>query len=195
MTYNPGIPRETDIPSQSQGQMLTNFQQLNEIFDEDHVPFDDATSANRGKHDKSTYIELSADPTTIANEVAFYSKEASSGKTEVFYRRELDGPVGQLTIFKAWGVFQGSPVVIGDSFNIGSIVRNAAGNYTVNFTTSLVNANYSVLSTCQMTSSFTVGGIVGVDNRSVGSFNILVKSLTAATGTDLNPISFLVVQN
>jgi len=96
MTYNPNIPQAADIPSQSQGEMLTNFQQLNTVFDVDHVPFNDGTAANRGKHDKSTYIELGADPATAANEISLYSKD-TGGNTRLFMRQESSGTVIQLS--------------------------------------------------------------------------------------------------
>lgn len=194
MTYNPNIPQAADIISQSQAQLQTNFAQADLIFDVDHVTFDNATAADRGKHRKSTYIEQTVDPVTAGNELVLYSKDAS-GRTELFYRRETNGQVGELTIFKAWGVFNGSTAVIGDSFNIASVVRNAQGNYTVNFTVPMINANYAVLVSTQMTGAFNVGGIIGVDNRLVGSFNIFIRALTGAFGTDLNPVSFLVLQN
>ncbi len=93
MTYNPNIPQAADIPSQSQGELLTNFKQLNTIFDVDHVPFNDVTVANRGKHDQSTYIELTDSPGTAANEVAVFSKEVG-GITRLFLQQEGIAPAG-----------------------------------------------------------------------------------------------------
>lgn len=55
--------------------------------------------------------------------------------------------IGQLC--RAWVNFNGlsgaSPVVRA-SFNVSSVTRSATGDYTVNFTTSLADANYSVVS-------------------------------------------------
>ena len=96
MSYNPNIPQASDIPSQSQGEMLTNFSQLNTVFDVDHVPFNDGTVSNRGKHDQSTYIELGADPSTAANEVAVYCKDVG-GNSRLFMRQESAGTVIQLS--------------------------------------------------------------------------------------------------
>ena len=96
MTFNPNIPQPNDIPSQSQAQILTNFQQLNTVFDVDHVPFNDGTAANRGKHDQSTYIELGADPTTLSGELAVYSKD-NAGATTLYLRQESNGSVIQMS--------------------------------------------------------------------------------------------------
>ena len=48
---------------------------------------------------------------------------------------------------KAWVNFNGTGVVaIRASFNVSSITDNGTGDYTVNFTSALVDANYSVTS-------------------------------------------------
>ncbi len=48
-------------------------------------------------------------------------------------------------VCKAWVSFNGtSTVAIRDSFNVASITDNGTGEYTVNFSTSMPNANYTV---------------------------------------------------
>lgn len=49
---------------------------------------------------------------------------------------------GMTGIAKAWVNFNGSSAAINNSFNVGSITKNGTGDYTVNFTTAMVNANY-----------------------------------------------------
>lgn len=98
MTFNPNIPQPNDLISDSQAQLQTNFSQSNSIFNFDHVTFDDATSINRGKHRHSTYIEQLVDPTTLANEMAVYSKDVG-GLSRLFYRNESNGSVIPLTGF------------------------------------------------------------------------------------------------
>jgi hypothetical protein len=51
-----------------------------------------------------------------------------------------------LGIAKAWVNFNGTgTVAIRDSFNVSSITDNGTGDYTVNFTTAMPNANYSAV--------------------------------------------------
>jgi len=51
---------------------------------------------------------------------------------------------------KAWVNFDGTgTVAIRASYNVSSITDNGVGNYTVNFTTAMVDANYSALSTTE----------------------------------------------
>ena len=55
--------------------------------------------------------------------------------------------IGQLA--KAWINFDGQfTVSIRDSFNVSSLVDNATGDYTINFTNALGNANFVVAATC-----------------------------------------------
>ncbi len=50
---------------------------------------------------------------------------------------------------KAWVNFNGTgTVAIRDSYNISSVTDNSTGNYTVNFTTAMPNANYCAQSVC-----------------------------------------------
>jgi hypothetical protein len=52
---------------------------------------------------------------------------------------------------KAWVNFNGTgTVAIRGSYNVSSITDNGAGDYTVNFTNALANANYSVAGTASL---------------------------------------------
>jgi hypothetical protein len=51
---------------------------------------------------------------------------------------------GMTGIAKAWVNFNGTGTpAINSSFNVSSITDNGTGDYTINFTTALPNANYS----------------------------------------------------
>jgi len=58
---------------------------------------------------------------------------------------------GMTGIAKAWVYFnagnENTAGVINSSFNVSSITVNGTGDYRVNFTTAMPNANYSVLAT------------------------------------------------
>jgi hypothetical protein len=81
---------------------------------------------------------------------------------------------GMTGIAKAWVNFNGTgTVAIRDSFNVSSITDNGTGNYTVNFTTAMPNANYSWSS---------VSGSAGVTNGfTAPSGTPLSTALTLAT--------------
>jgi hypothetical protein len=51
---------------------------------------------------------------------------------------------GMTGIAKAWVNFNGTTGAInGTAFNVSSVTRNASGNYSINFTTAMPNANYA----------------------------------------------------
>ena len=54
------------------------------------------------------------------------------------------------TFCRAWVNFNGTGVVaIRQSFNVSSITDNGTGDYTVNFTTAITDANYGVAATAE----------------------------------------------
>ena len=58
---------------------------------------------------------------------------------------------------KAWVNFNGTgTVAIRDSFNVASLTDNATGNYSVNFSSSMANAGYSVGSSVDQISPFPI---------------------------------------
>ena len=89
MAYNNNIPQASDQLSQSQADILANFQAIKTLVDINHVTFD---VANQGKHKWVSMPVQSSDPTTAASEMAMYTKSVS-GVPELFIRRQSDGSV------------------------------------------------------------------------------------------------------
>ena len=59
---------------------------------------------------------------------------------------------------RAWVNFNGTgTVAIRDSANVSSITDNSVGNYTVNFTTAMPDANYSISATANLNVSGNYG--------------------------------------
>lgn len=80
---------------------------------------------------------------------------------------------GMTGIAKAYVLFNGTNgSIYGTAFNVSSVTRNGTGDYTVNFTTAMPNANY------------TVAGGGGVYNTSWGFF------LQSNTGTPRQTTSY-----
>jgi hypothetical protein len=144
MVYRNDIPQGADRPSSpSRGQILENFSQLDSQYGTsgDHVEFSAAT--NNGKHKKSTYIATS-DPTTQPLEGAVYTKDAGSGRTELYYRRESSGQVLPITFFKAYGLITGISVT--NDFNISKVTNPSAGRYVINLSNS-ITGSFGVIAT------------------------------------------------
>lgn len=72
---------------------------------------------------------------------------------------------------KAWVNFNGTgTVAIRASYNVSSITDNGTGDYTVNFTNAMVDANYSIVSN-------------SAQNTSIGPIPVGIQSSTAPTAS------------
>ncbi len=81
---------------------------------------------------------------------------------------------GMTGICKAWVQFNGvTTVTINGSFNVGSVTRNSTGDYTVNFTTNMVNANYAVTASGQNSAATFLGTIPNITARTTSSVRIV----------------------
>jgi hypothetical protein len=83
---------------------------------------------------------------------------------------------------KAWVNFNGtSTVAIRSSYNVSSITDNGTGDYTVNFTTALVDANYSaIVAGYRSTSSALEQQVAQAYNYSTASVRIGTGVFTSA---------------
>lgn len=92
MTYLNNIPKATDDPTISQGQLLDNFSALNTSNSVNHVAYN---NPNQGKHKFLQMPEQTIVPSTAVNEGAVYTKEVPTLlKTGLYWRDEDSGGSG-----------------------------------------------------------------------------------------------------
>jgi hypothetical protein len=90
---------------------------------------------------------------------------------------------------KAWVNFNGTgTVAIRDSFNVDSITDNGTGDYTVNFTNDMPNANYSY-SAVIAEASVVLRGAAILSTPTVGSINIGTLSSVGADDVEFISVS------
>lgn len=95
MAYNNNIPLPGDQISVSQADLLNNFVALQTLIDVNHVDF---ASADQGKHKWVSFPQQGANPSTLATEVALFSKvSALSAVPELFFRNANNGAVYEFT--------------------------------------------------------------------------------------------------
>lgn len=82
--------------SNSQGQILANFNKANSSFGTNHYPFDDGT-VNNGKHKFVDMPQLVAAPLTSAGEMALYTKAGTAGTSLFMIRDNIPATEVQLT--------------------------------------------------------------------------------------------------
>jgi len=126
------------------------------------------TTVSSGGGTTSITLSANANTTLSSDPVSFYSatKLLSPG---------LIG--GQLC--KAWVNFNGtSTVAIRASYNVSSITDNGTGDYTVNFTTALADANYSVATNSANSNNGLLPNIKGVNNSGGAASNMTTTACT-----------------
>lgn len=96
MAYTSNTPQANQRISDTQPLILNNFLDLDTWSTVNHYGFN--SGANRGKHTVVTLPEQPADPGTVGNEMALYTKQSTlSGVAEMFIQREAGGTVYEFT--------------------------------------------------------------------------------------------------
>ena len=101
----------------------------------------------------------------------------------------------QKQICKAWVNFNGttSPGTIRSSYNVSSVTKNGTGDYTVNFATAMVDANYSALAIANTLGS-TNAASARIGLYSVSTVTIYTTPFSA-TLSDFNAVSVAIFGN
>jgi hypothetical protein len=134
------------------------------------------TSGNVLTSNGTTWASAASPAPTIAS-----TAEAQAGTNNTNFitplrMREGFNASGSAPVYacRAWVNFDGTgTVAIRASGNVSSITDNGTGDYTVNFTTAMSDANYSVNATANPIGAN--GAYAGVDTRTDSSVRIIVR--------------------
>jgi hypothetical protein len=99
MSFNATIPIGTNPMLQSQGQCRANFQAINAVFSENHIPMNTTGNSVQGMHSLLLFREQSGatpDPVTSSSQIALYTKAVSSISALFFAPNNTQSPI-QLT--------------------------------------------------------------------------------------------------
>ena len=96
-------------------------------------------------------------------------------------------------VCKAWVNFDGTTNTAGfcdirDSYNVASVADNGAGDYTINFTTNMNDANYSTVITASLAASGNQGSTIQNGTVAVGSVSIYPSRSAAGVNVDSNTV-------
>ena len=187
--YTPNIPAASDRPSQSQAQILSNFQTLNSTYGVDHYDFTTATT-NQGKHQKVTLPAQAADPTTIANELALYAKNVG-GDLGLYVREASNGQISQLFSSISSTIAAPNFVVLLNGLKlVGTTATVPAysppGNFTVTYTASFTTC-FGVLFSDVQTSGLAA---VNITLTSFGDASATFRRTAGGTFTTIFVVAF-----
>lgn len=91
---------------------------------------------------------------------------------------------------KAWVNFNGSgTVAIRGSGNVSSITDNGTGNYDINFTTAMPDANYSPVFVSGLQSSATTSDLASASTVLADSFRVITRTAGTTTGVNADVIA------
>lgn len=92
---------------------------------------------------------------------------------------------------KAWVNFNGTGTpAIRASLNVASITDNGVGDYTINFTSAISDANYAVIASCGTTPARGVN----ITTQGTGSVRILVNNTGTGAGVDETIVCVTVIR-
>ena len=138
--YNANIPQPGDNLSNSQGDLLANFQQIDITVGKNHYPTSNVT-ANNGKH---KFVEMpngTLPAGLVAAESTLYSKLDASSLSQLFYTRDNSGIEIQMTA----GTLAPVRLQNGFSFLMGNMLIQwgfntvASGTGQINFSPTFAN--------------------------------------------------------
>ena len=101
----------------------------------------------------------------------------------------------------AWVNFNGTgTVAIRDSYNVSSITDNGTGDYTINLSSAVANANYAVIGSASANSTFTQNTIFQIHTSGTGrvapttsAFRVFCSSNFVGAGGDCEYIQIVVI--
>lgn len=106
----------------------------------------------------------------------------SSVSTPPVFKNTNGTEIGQLC--RAWVNFNGvTTATIRASFNVSSVTRLTTGRFQINFTNSLPDANYSVVSICCIDGTFGVSGSIRVCNTESMTTQLTTSCIIGTTTT------------
>lgn len=150
MTFTANIPSTGQSLGQTKNLISGNFTNYFNTVSQDHVAPNGAGGYAQGKHVKSTYVVQGSDPSTLANEMAVYSKLFNSIPT-LFQRQQSSGAVVPLvSIVSSDSVtIAGTPqtqynLIVGGMYLKWGFAFNCPDNTVVNYATAFPTATQSV---------------------------------------------------
>ena len=91
----------------------------------------------------------------------------------------LTNQTNPLQLAKAWVNFNGTtatPSTIRSSYNVSSVTKNGTGDYTVNFATAMVDANYTAVVMAQGATTASLVGPVAYAGTATGGAQFTTPS-------------------
>jgi hypothetical protein len=127
--------------------------------------------------------------TYLASPPAIGGTTAADGSFATLKFNSGYGSVATAYGCRAWVNFNGSTATIRASGNVSSITRNSTGNFTINFTTAMPDANYAVASVGHQSTGNYARNVQVRDSPSTGSVTVITDGITGLVDTTTSFVS------
>jgi hypothetical protein len=189
MAWNPNIPQPTDTLSQSQADILGNFQALDALFDD-------------GIQNVVLLPVQTSDPATSATQIALYSKIGITGSQDLFMRKISNGAVVDMTASlqaaNGWSYLPSGLLIKWGSATLTQ--RNDLE--TIAFPTGggipVFNSIFSITASQTFPGSPSLSQIntaVAVGNFSVTNFQVFARAIGTPSSTPSLSITYFAIGN
>jgi hypothetical protein len=137
-------------------------------------------------------------PITISGDAPNFTSASATTITGVTTLNASSGVLatqnGMNGVAKAWVNFTGSTGAIQSSFNVSSVTVNSTGNYTINFTTAMPNANYVTIGNCSQDNTVNSWASFGVQlyTYPTTSSTRVLTGYYSGSSIALNPVTVCV---
>lgn len=127
---------------------------------------------------------LAASANATAGNVTATAIQSNAASTPPLFQDSAGTQIG--TLCRAWVNFTGSTAVIRASFNVSSVTRNNTGDYTVNITNALPDANYMIAGTGSgaTTNMLPVTPADTTTARTASAFRFVILASNGGTAVD-----------
>ena len=170
MTFSPTIPQATDLISNSQADLLTNFGQLNTQYGADHDGFNTGSGNGSGMHDQVTFLANQSAPSLTRNSVTGVSglyANAVSALSQLFFQNSTQNvQLTNLTVVSTTPSATGFGIKTpwGITLNWGQATVNVVGGvgFPITFQVPFTTSAQAAFATTEnnISAPTTVGGLV-----------------------------------
>lgn len=130
----------------------------------------------------------------VSGKPSFATVATTGSYNDLINKPTIPAAVNAQLLPRAWVNFDGYTAGINSQFNVSSITRNGAGDWTVNFASSMPDANYAVFCTGMEfdTGNYGLGAQVWKDSKTINNVRVTWVAGNSHTHYDTSSYSVII---
>lgn len=200
-TYDPNIPQPLDALADSQVDLLSNFIKMSEVFANNHIPLESATTADRGKHGEIELVQRVNTPLNSTTNLSLYTKEGTDIESQLYYLPKDPNSEIQITNYQNYDVSMDDSRIFtflpgGFIIYFGFFTMTSAGPFQFELKPRCKTIDSVILSPKLPASQFVAPFVQTTstkDDEGVEYENIVIAFLTRSSGTINQVMQYTVI--